>query len=598
MSQDKINEKLLLLPGKPGIYQFFDLKGKIIYVGKAKNLKKRVTSYFAKDNSDSRKTQVLVSKITDIQYFVVDTEKDALLLENNLIKKLQPRYNILLKDDKTFPWICIKNENFPRIFYTRKFIKDKSQYFGPYTSLFLVRTILEQIKQLYKIRSCKLNLTQKNISENKFKVCLEYHIKNCKAPCVAYQTEQDYNSDIAEIADILKGNVGDIIKSLTTLMNSYSSEYKFELAQAIKEKIEQLEKYQNKSTIVSNTINNVDVFSIINDDTSAYVNYLKVSKGSIIQAHNVEIKKRIDETQEDLLTFVISDILSKFSSNPSEIIVPFELDEKLFDAKIVVPQIGDKKKLLELSQRNAKYYRNDCLIIQEKAFSKDNNLRFLENVKTDLFLNAIPFHIECFDNSNLQGTNAVASCVVFKNGKPSKNDYRHFNIKTVEQIDDFASMREIITRRYTRLVEEGLDLPQLIVVDGGKGQLSSAVQVLKEMNLYGKIAIIGLAKRLEEVFFPEDTNAYYLNKKSETLKLLQNLRNEAHRFGITFHRQKRSKSFIVSELDNITGIGDKTKQILFENFKSVENIKKQSLENLTQVVGNAKAKILVDYFQK
>lgn len=593
---NKNNDFLKLLPETPGVYEFFDTKGKIIYVGKAKNLKKRVSSYFNKKDFENNKTRILVQKIADIKYIIVDSEQDALLLENNLIKKYQPKYNVMLKDDKTFPWICIKNERFPRVFYTRNLIKDKSIYFGPYTSVFMAKTIIEQIKSTYKLRTCNFNLSDENIKNNKIKPCLEYHIGNCLAPCINKQDEESYNSNIQEIKDILKGNIHNVINFLKKLMNDYAEAYEFEKAQNIKEKLESLEKYQSKSTIVNPSINNVDVYSILNEEEFAYVNYLKVAQGSVVQAHNLEIKKKLDETSEELLIIAITEISQKFKSIPDEIILPFEIDTEYIENKIVVPKIGDKKKLLELSLRNAKYYRIEHLKLQEKMNNRSSNIRFLETVKSDLHLKSLPIHIECFDNSNLQGSNPVASCVVFKNGKPSKKDYRHFNIKTVSQIDDFASMKEIVTRRYRRLLDENEPLPQLIVIDGGKGQLSSAVSALKELDIYGKIAILGLAKKLEEIYFPEDKTPLYLSKKSETLKLIQHLRNEAHRFGITFHRQKRSKNFISSELENISGIGEKTQELLLKEFKSVDAIKKASIEQLTELIGVKKASVVFNYF--
>jgi excinuclease ABC subunit C len=596
-SQEK-NSFLPLLPENPGVYEFFDSKGKIIYVGKAKNLKKRVSSYFTKKEFENNKTRILVSQIADIKYVVVESEQDALLLENNLIKKYQPKYNVLLKDDKTFPWICIKNERFPRVFYTRNLLKDKSIYFGPYTSLFMAKTIIEQVKNIYKLRTCKYVLSEENIKNNKIKPCLEYHIGNCKAPCVGNQLEHDYNANILEIKDILKGNINNVISFLKTLMNDFSNAYEYEKAQNIKEKIETLEKYKSKSTIVNPSINNIDVYSIYNDENYAYVNYLKVAQGAIIQSHNLEIKKKLDETSEDLLLLAMVEITQKFKSIPTEIIVPFEIESDYINCKISVPKMGDKKKLLELSFRNVKYYRLEHLKIQEKINHKSSNNRLLEKVKEDLYLKNLPNHIECFDNSNLQGTNAVAACVVFKNGKASKKDYRHYNIKTVAQIDDFASMKEIVYRRYKRLIDENENLPQLIVIDGGKGQLSSAVSALKELNIYGNIAVLGLAKKLEEIYFPEDKTPLYLNKKSETLKLLQNIRNEAHRFGITFHRLKRSKKLIISELDGIEGIGEKTKELLITTLKSTKNIKKASKETLIKIVGKKRADIIYNHFQR
>jgi len=583
------------LPEKPGVYQYYDFEGKLLYVGKAKNLKKRVSSYFNK-NQDSAKTRILVRKIDSIKHIIVNTEQDALLLENNLIKKYQPRYNVQLKDDKTFPWICIKNERFPRIFSTRTLIKDGSQYFGPYTSGRMVKILLDLVKQLYKLRNCHLNLSQKNIDEGKFKPCLEYQIGNCNAPCVGKETESDYSESIENIKKILKGNISEVIDFLKKLMTDFASDYKFEKANEMKEKIEILEKFQSKSTIVNPSINNVDVYSIIEDEKAGYVNFLKVVNGAIIQAHTIELKKRMNETIHELLGFAIFDIRHRLNSNAKEVIVPFLPEMNLDDVNFVVPQRGDKKKLLELSERNVKYYRLEKLKNQEKANPLQRVNRILERIKDDLRLKTLPTHIEGFDNSNIQGTNPVAACVVFKNGKPSKRDYRKFNVKTVEGPDDFASMVEIVKRRYKRMLDEKHPLPQLIVIDGGKGQLSAAVKALKELNLYGKIAIIGIAKKLEEIYFPEDSVPLYLDKNSETLKVIQNIRNEAHRFGITFHRNKRSKGFIKTELEEIEGIGEKTIDLLLKEFKTISKIKSLSAEELAKKIGKAKAALVFSHY--
>lgn len=596
--KDSLKNIIKNLPNLPGVYQFFDKDGNIIYIGKAKNLKKRVSSYFTKTHDDSPKTRILVRKITDIKHIIVKNENDALLLENNLIKKYKPRYNVLLKDDKTYPWICIKNENFPRVFQTRNVVKDGSLYFGPYTSVMTVRTILDLLHKIYKLRTCKLNLTNENIKQGKFKVCLEYHINNCLAPCVAKQTSEDYNEKIEQIKNILKGNVGSVIKYLTQQMQEYAQNLEFEKAQDLKEKIERLKQYQSKSTVVNVNINDVDVFTVSDDEKYAYVNYMRIINGAVIQSFTSEVKKKLDEEKQDILLQSIVEIRQRFNSTAKEIIVPFELDFEIEGAKINVPKIGDKKKLLDLSQRNVMYFHKDRKKHYENLDPMKNVQRKLEQVKKDLHLTELPYHIEGFDNSNIQGTNPVASCVVFKNAKPSKKDYRHFKIKTVEGPNDFASMEEIIFRRYSRLLNENKELPQLIVIDGGKGQLSAAVSSLKKLNLYGKIAIIGIAKKLEEIYFPNDQYPILLNKNSETLKLIQHIRNESHRFGITFHRQLRSKNFIKTQLDEIKGIGDKTKQKLLKKYKTIENIKDADFEDISALIGKQKAKILFEYFRE
>ena len=594
MSHIPIEVQLSSLPTNPGVYQFYDLEDKILYVGKAKNLKKRVSSYFNKTHEQG-KTRVLVKKIRSIRHIVVPTESDALLLENNLIKKYRPRYNVLLKDDKTFPWICIKNEKFPRIFPTRKFIKDGSEYFGPYTSMKTIHTLLDLIKSVYPLRTCNYDLAQDKVAAGKYKVCLEYHLGNCKGPCEGYQSEEEYNRQIQEIREIIKGNFKSSLHYFKSRMKLLAQEMKFEEAQLIKDKIEVLENYQVKTTIVNPKINNVDVFTIISDEVFAYVNFLQLSHGSIIRSHTLEIKKKLDETDEDLLQLAIIEIRQRFNSHSTEIYVPFEvtLESHL---KVVVPKLGDKKKILELSERNAKFFRQDRFK-QIKIIDPDRHTnRVMGQMKKDLRLSMEPRHIECFDNSNIQGSNPVAACVVFKDGKPSKKEYRHYNIKTVEGPDDFASMEEVVFRRYKRLLEEGQSLPQLIVIDGGKGQLSSALKSLDALGLRRKIAIIGIAKRLEEIYFPEDPIPLYLDKKSESLKIIQQLRNEAHRFGITFHRNKRSKAAINSELESIEGIGNKTVEELLKNYKSVKRIKEASLENLAQTIGMSKAKKIYETF--
>ena len=578
-----ISLQVQTLPENPGVYQFFDHTDTIIYVGKAKNLKKRVSSYFNKEH-DSPKTRILVSKIVRIEQIVVPTENDALLLENNLIKKYQPRYNILLKDGKSYPWICISNERFPRVFFTRKMIKDGSTYFGPYTNLKIVRTLLDLIKDLYPLRNCRLELSQQNIDNGKFKVCLEYHIKNCKAPCEGLQSEEDYNHNIQQIKEILKGNLKEVISLFKEEMIQLAQDLRFEEAQEIKVKLEHLENYQAKSTIVSAKIHNVDVFSIVSDEEYAYINFLQVAYGAIIGGHTLEIKKKLDETDQELLELGILELRERFHSQSKELIVPFPIT---VDASLSlnIPKAGEKFQLLQLSERNAQAYRQEKFKQVKILDPERHTNRLLSQMQRDLHLSVPPVHIECFDNSNIQGTNPVAACVVFKNAKPSKKDYRHFNIKTVEGPNDFASMEEVVFRRYHRLLEEDEPLPQLIVIDGGKGQLGAALKALEALDLRGKIAIIGIAKRLEEIFYPGDSIPLYLDKKSETLKVIQHLRNEAHRFGITFHRQKRSNSAIQSELDTIKGIGKQTREALLKHFKSVKRLKEASLEAIIEIVG-------------
>jgi len=585
-----------VLPDQPGIYQYFDSLGKIIYVGKAKNLKKRVSSYFNK-NQQNRKTALLVRSIASIRHMVVETEQDALLLENNLIKKYQPRYNIRLKDDKTYPWIVIKNEPFPRVFQTRNVIRDGSTYFGPYTSILTVRMLLDLFRKLFKLRNCKLNLSEENIRQKKFRVCLEYHIGNCNAPCIGKIESDQYQKSIEQIKEILKGNIAGVIKYLKDLMRQFAAEMKFEDAAIVKESLDLLEKFQSRSTVVSNTINDVDVFTIEVDEAFAYVNYLKIIRGAIMQTYTMEIKKVLDESPEELLEFAIVDIRQKIFSNAKEILVPIKLDIQLEGIKIQIPKQGDKKKLLELSERNAKYFRIEKMKHQLVSKTEKNTTRILETMQKDLQLKVHPVHIECFDNSNLQGTNPVSSCVVFKNTRPSKKDYRHFNVKTVEGPNDFASMEEVVYRRYKRLLEEEQSLPQLIVIDGGKGQLGAALMALEKLDLRGKISIIGIAKRLEEIYFPGDSVPLYLDKNSETLKIIQQLRDEAHRFGITFHRNKRSGDFVKSELENISGIGEKTITAILKRFKSVENLKKLSYQDVASEIGDSKARLIFDFYK-
>ncbi len=583
------------LPDQPGVYQYYDKNGTILYIGKAKNLKKRVASYFNK-NHEYGKTRVLVKKIATIKHIVVNTETDALLLENNLIKKYQPKYNVMLKDDKTYPWICIKKERFPRVFSTRNVTKDGSEYFGPYTSVRTVKALLDLIKELYQLRSCNFDLNRKNVAELKYKVCLDFHIGNCKGPCEGLQTEESYNKDIVAIRNIIKGNFKESIKSFHQLMIDFADKMEFEEAQKIKEKIDLLANYQSKSTVVNPSITNVDVFSIISDESYSYVNFFKISNGSIIQSHTIEIKKKLNETDKELLELAIVEIRQRFNSQSKEIYVPFIVDVGE-EIKVTVPVLGDKKRIVDLSVRNAKYYRQEQFK-QIKIVDPDRHVnRLMAQMKKDLRLSAEPRHIECFDNSNIQGTNPVAACVVFKNGKPSKKEYRNFNIKTVEGPDDFASMEEVVFRRYKRLLEEGQSLPQLIVIDGGKGQLSSSLKSLDILGLRNKIAIIGIAKRLEEIYYPEDPVPLYLDKKSETLKIIQQLRNEAHRFGITHHRNKRSKKALENELEQISGIGKQTVVSLLKHFKSVKRVRMATIEELENIVGKARAIKIINYYK-
>jgi len=594
---DYLKGIVLNLPEGPGIYQYLNSEGTIIYVGKAKNLKRRVYSYFSKEHEPG-KTRVLVSKIADIRYIVVNTEEDALLLENNLIKKYKPRYNVLLKDDKTYPSICVSNEYFPRIYKTRRIIRDGSTYYGPYSHSPSMHALLDLIKHLYPIRTCHLSLTPENIRAGKFKVCLEYHIKNCAGPCVGLMSHDEYLKNIAEIKEILKGNTQEISKTLFQRMQDLAMELKFEEAHKVKEKYELIENYRAKSEVVSSILHNIDVFSIADDEKSAFINYLHITNGSINQAFTFEYKKKLNETTEELLSLGIVEMRERYKSLSKEIIVPFEMEIELNDVTFTVPQRGDKKKLLELSQLNVKQYKVDRLKQAEKLNPEQRSIRIMKKMQSDFHLKDLPMHIECFDNSNIQGAYPVASCVVFKKAKPSKKDYRHFNIKTVEGPNDFASMEEIVYRRYKRLLDEGQPLPQLVIVDGGKGQLSSAQKIFNELNLFGRITLIGIAKKLEEIFFPDDPYPLYLDKNSESLKVIQHLRDEAHRFGITFHRNKRSKGQTKSALDEIKGIGEKTKTALLKEFKSVKRIQEASLEELSTIVGEAKAKNILENLRK
>lgn len=594
---DRLNYIMSLLstiPEKPGCYQYYDAKGTVIYVGKAKNLRKRISSYFQKEH-ENRKTRVLVKQIYDLRYIVVDSEADALLLENNLIKQYRPRYNVLLKDDKTYPSIVIKNEPFPRIFQTRNIIRDGSLYYGPYSSVHFIRTLLHLIKELYPIRNCKHALTPEAIGSGKYKVCLQYHIKRCKAPCVGMQLAEEYNRNIADIKEILKGNSSKVSELLLERMKVLAEEMRFEEAQEVKRQYDLVESFRLKSTVVP-MLHNVDVFSLDENETSFFINYMHVGSGAIVQVYTIEYQKKLDDEQKEyVLGLGIVEMRERFRSHANEIIVPF-IPEGVFPEGIsfTVPQRGDKRKLLELSLQNAKQYKVDKLKRSEKFNPEQRATRLLTTIQKDLHLPVLPMQIECFDNSNIQGTNPVAACVVFKKAKPSKKDYRHFHIKTVVGPDDFASMREIVTRRYTRLLEEKAPLPQLIIIDGGKGQLNAATEVLRELNLLGKITIVGLAKRLEEIFYPGDPFPLVLDKTSETLKVIQHLRDEAHRFGITFHRHMRSKGQIVSELDAIKGIGEKTKEALLKKYKSVKRIREAQSAELEELIGKKKATLVAE----
>ncbi len=584
------------IPHKPGVYQYFDMDDKLIYIGKAKDLRNRVSSYFVQDKQLNGKTRVLVSKIRRIQFTIVDTEIDAWLLENSLIKKHQPRYNIMLKDDKTYPWIVIKKEPFPRVFSTRKMIKDGSTYLGPYASVGMMHTILGLIKETYTLRTCNLSLTQENINANKFKVCLEYQIGNCKGPCQNYQSREDYDHNISEIKDILNGKIGNVIKDVKQVVRTAAEDLNFELAHDYQKKLSVLEKYQSKSTVVSSAITNIDVVSIASDERYAFVNYLKVMNGAIIQTQTIEIKKRLDESDDELLSIAIAEFRSKFKSTSREIIVPFEIPLEDSNIKLTVPKLGEKKALLELSQKNVLFFKKEKLNQYEKLNPELKTDRILTQMKNDLRLTQLPHHIECFDNSNFQGKYPVSAIVVFKDAKPSKKDYRHFNVKTVEGPNDFATMQEAVYRRYKRMLDENQSLPQLIIIDGGKGQLSSALSSLKKLGIDKKVTVIGIAKRLEELFYPGDSLPMYLDKKSETLKIIQQLRDEAHRFGITFHRKKRDQGTLKTELEEIEGIGKSTADKLLQHFKSVKKIKEASAEELSKLLNKKQVVKLLNYF--
>ena len=583
------------MPSEPGVYRYYDKKGEILYVGKAKNLKNRVLSYFNKSQI-GYKTRMMVSKIVRLETTVVNSEYDALLLENNLIKEYQPFYNILLKDDKSYPWICIKKEPFPRIFLTRNVIKDGSEYYGPYAKVKQAKTLIEVIKNIYKLRTCSLNLAPEKIKEGKYKVCLEYHIKNCSGPCEGLESEEEYAQKLNAIRGIIKGEFKAAREYLEAEMYNYAAKLEFENAQQSKEKLQILENYQTHTTIVSSNINDVDVFGIISDEAAAYVNYFKIKNGSIIQSYTTEIKKMLDETDEEILEEALIEIRNKFNSTSTEIFLPFHLNIEIPHVKLIVPKLGDKKRIVELSEKNAMEYRVEKLKQVQIVDPERHTNRIMAEMKKRLRLPEEPRHIEGFDNSNIQGTNPVSACVVFKDGKPSKADYRIFHVKTVEGPNDFATMEEVIYRRYSRLLDEGEPLPQLILIDGGKGQLSSAVKSLKLLGLYGKISIIGIAKRLEEIFFPEDPVPLYLDKKSETLKVLQRVRDESHRFGVKHHRTRRKNSTIKSELEEIPGVGEKTIQQLLSKLKSVKRIKEASLETLEEILGKSKAKAVWEHF--
>ena len=592
-----LKKKIKTIPENPGIYQFFDLNNNIIYIGKAKNLKKRVSSYFTA-NKGNKKTELLTKNIRNIKYLVVNTEADALLLENSLIKKYQPKYNIQLKDDKTYPWICIKNEAFPRVFKTRKILKDGSKYFGPYPNIKTADTLLTLFQELYPLRSCNLDLSKKNIKKKHYKVCLEYHIGNCMGGCENFETEEKYQSYVSDIESIIKGNIKSVIEILTKRMSDFANALKFEEAQVIKDNILSLKKYQSKSTIVSPKIDNVDVITIHNEKNCAYVNYLVIKNGSIIHGHTFEVKKKLDENSSKIIEFVLPQLRSRFNSQSNEILISEDLSIDFEGLKFINPKRGEKKALIDLSSRNTKFYVLDKKRQLKNITKEKTSDVLLRELKNALNLSRFPFHIECFDNSNLSGSNPVAACVVFKNGKPSKKDYRHFNIKTVVGPDDFLSMEEVVYRRYKRMIEDGHPLPQLIIIDGGKGQLNSSLSALQRLNINKELNIISIAKRLEEIFSPGNPLPLYLDKRSKSLKLIQHIRNEAHRFGISHHRNKRSKNFLKSEIDQIKGIGNKTKESLFIKFKTLDKIKAAKLNTLTSLIGNSKGSIIYNYFRK
>lgn len=594
-TEHDLKVQISLLPDAPGVYQYFDKTGKIIYVGKAKSLKKRVSSYFNK-NQENNKTRILVSHIHQLKFIIVESELDALLLENNLIKTYQPKYNIALKDDKTYPWIVIKKEPFPRIFQTRQKRNDGSKYFGPYPNVKVMQSLLGLIKEMYPLRTCPLDLQQYKIDEGKFKTCLEFHIGRCLGPCVGNQSMTAYDKMVEEIELLLKGKTYYLIQLLKSKMMEFSEKYSFEKAQEMKTLIEQIEKYRSRSSVVSSTISDIDVFTIEEADNRFFFNFLMIQEGAIIHAYTSEVVKKLDEDLETIISYVLPEIRQRFESTSKEVIVQHNLGINLPGIQFSVPQIGEKKKLIELSLRNVNYYRLDKLKKEHLNLTERDPNRVLKQVQSDFKLSELPFHMECFDNSNFQGTNAVSACVVFKNGKPAKNNYRHFNVKTVEGPDDFATMREVVYRRYKRMLDENQSLPQLIIIDGGKGQLGAAMEAITELSLRGKVVVVGIAKRLEEIFYPGDQYPIYIDKRSESLKLIQFMRNEAHRFGITHHRNKRSKNSIQSELLNIKGIGEKTMQELFKEFKTIKAMKETSLEQLEKKIGRSKATILFNFF--
>ncbi|MFN0189154.1 MAG: excinuclease ABC subunit UvrC [Bacteroidia bacterium] len=599
MATDNIHIKQILssLPDTPGVYQFYNEEMGILYIGKAKNLKRRVSSYFNKNHNSNRISR-MVRQIVDIKTILVETEYDALLLENNLIKKYQPRYNVSLKDDKTYPWIVIKKEDFPRVFYSRRKINDGSTYYGPYASVTMIQTMLDLINKLFKLRTCNLVLSKENIEKKKFRLCLEYHVGNCLGPCESLQSKADYDLSITGIKDILKGNINNVIRHVEDQMKEHAEKHEFEDAQLCKEKIEILEKYKGRSVIVHPTIHNVDVYSYVDELNSAFVNYMKVMSGAIVQSFTLELKKKLDESPAELLSLAIAELRQRYEGDAKEVLVPFEPELEIPGVQFVVPKIGDKKKLLDLSEKNVRYFMKDKMEQEDKLNPEHRIERLMTVMQKELRLSEKPYHIECFDNSNFQGDYAVAAMSVFKNGRPSKSDYRHFNIKTVVGPDDFASMEEVIYRRYKRMKEENQPIPQLIVIDGGKGQLSAALTSLEKLELRGKISIIGIAKKLEEIYFPGDSVPLYLDKKSETLKIIQQLRDEVHRFGITHHRNKRSKGVIKTELNDIKGIGETTAETLLKHFRSVKRIKEAKFDELTAVIGTAKAKIVQEHFKK
>lgn len=593
--------KILLpnIPREPGVYRFIDKDDVILYVGKAKNIRKRVANYFGDKKQAYYKTKLLVKYAVRMEFTVVETEQDALLLENTLIKKFQPRYNVSLKDGKSYAYLCIKNERFPRLFFTRKVVRDGSSYFGPYTSKYRTKIIFELIKKIFPLRTCTLNLSEKHINEGKYKVCLEYHIKNCMGPCVGFESEEDYNKKIDQIKHLLKGNFKLVKDYISEQMTMLAENLDFENAQSLKEKLEAFEDYQAKSTVVSSTIQDLDVFGISSDEKYAYVNYLKIINGALMNTDTLEMEKNLNDDESDLLSIAIINMREKFNSICKEVVVAQNIIMVEDDIQVTIPKIGDKKKLLDLAEKNLGYYMLQKRKDEATRATKQTPLeRVLTTMREDLHMDELPYHIECFDNSNLGGDYPVASCVVFKNAKPSKRDYRHFKIKTVEGPNDFASMEEIVYRRYKRLVDEGKSLPQLVVIDGGKGQLSATMNSIDALGLRGKMTIVGIAKRLEEIFFPEDPIPLYINKKSESLKIIQQIRNEAHRFAITFHRDLRSKGFLQTELTQIEGVGEKTAERMLMHFGSVKSIKETDLESLQSVGGKSVSKKIYDFFQK